>query len=322
MVERLVAISSAVFIALALLPCRAAAAVTVSAAEDATGHPSAKAGKSGTAPAVKPPPPNNPGGGRHRGAAKAAAGKARPPIDKPTGVERPVSHDKAVPGKPARASQSAPSPGESPLLAPAVVKSPNGPPAIIASTGLRDFSKLPPERQQLIETAIAVARDSPWLTYLYGSADPARGGFDCSGAMFYVLVKCGLAPPRTSAAQYLWLREHQRLHLVPPDATTPAHPSLAWLQPGDLLFWSRAQTAAVGLTNTINHVAMYLGRETRDDLQVMINSTDGRSYRGTRANGYGVYDFRVASAGSSSRLVGYGTPPGLPEIPPPAVPGP
>ena len=33
---------------------------------------------------------------------------------------------------------------------------------------------------------------------------------------------------------------------------------------------------------------MYLGREKRDGLQVMANATDGRSYRGTKANGYGI----------------------------------
>ena len=43
----------------------------------------------------------------------------------------------------------------------------------------------------------------------------------------------------------------------------------------------------------------------------MINASDGRSYRGKKGNGYGVYDFRVPKADLKSRLVGYGTPPGL-----------
>ena len=43
----------------------------------------------------------------------------------------------------------------------------------------------------------------------------------------------------------------------------------------------------------------------------MINASDGRSYRGIRSNGYGVYDFRMPQADSKSKLVGYGTPPGM-----------
>lgn len=58
-------------------------------------------------------------------------------------------------------------------------------------------------------------------------------------------------------------------------------------------------------------VALYLGTEKKDGRPVMINSTDGRSYRGQKANGYGVCDFRLPKAQSPSRLVGYGTPPGI-----------
>jgi len=43
----------------------------------------------------------------------------------------------------------------------------------------------------------------------------------------------------------------------------------------------------------------------------MIGSTDGRFYRGQKANGYGVHDFRVPRKDSASKLTGYGTPPGL-----------
>ena len=64
----------------------------------------------------------------------------------------------------------------------------------------------------------------------------------------------------------------------------------------------------------ITHVAMYLGREKTDGLQIMANATDGRSYRGTKANGYGVYDFSMPGKESKSKLVGYGSPPGISEI--------
>ena len=59
---------------------------------------------------------------------------------------------------------------------------------------------------------------------------------------------------------------------------------------------------------------MFLGYESKDDRPVMINSTDGRSYRGVKANGYGVYDFRLPAAGSKISFIGYGTPPGIAEM--------
>jgi len=197
-----------------------------------------------------------------------------------------------------------------PPSAPPPIPTGNARPAIIASRDLAGFTSLSAERQKLIETALAVARDSPWLPYVYGGSDPALGGLDCSGAMYYVMTRCGLSPPRTSAGQYLWLREHQQLHRVADDATTTDDPSLAGLQPGDLLFWATDRAVDEPNLPNITHVAMYLGRETKDGLQVMINATDGRSYRGTKANGYGVYDLHMPHAQAKSRLVGYGPPPG------------
>ena len=184
-------------------------------------------------------------------------------------------------------------------------------PAIIATTALAGFTKLPAARQKLVQTALAVAANSPWLPYVYGSADPALGGLDCSGAMYYVLTQCGLNPPRTSAGQYAWLSDHGQLHLVPGEATTADDPSLAGLRPGDLLFWATGQQADDVKIPNITHVAMYLGRIKEDGLQVMINASDGRSYRGIRSNGYGVYDFRMPPRESESKLVGYGPPPGI-----------
>ena len=190
-------------------------------------------------------------------------------------------------------------------------------PAIIASRDLAGFAGLSAGRQKLLETALAVARDSPWLPYVFSGSDPALGGLDCSGAMYYVMTQCGLSPPRTSTGQYLWLREHQQLHQVADDANSGDDPSLAGLQAGDLLFWATGHAVDDPTLANITHVAMYLGRESKDGLQVMINATDGRSYRGTRANGYGVYDFHLPHAESKSRLVGYGPPPGLAAIQPP-----
>jgi cell wall-associated NlpC family hydrolase len=181
-------------------------------------------------------------------------------------------------------------------------------PARIETAELADFDVLQKSRQGMIEGALALARNSPWLPYLAGGADPAAGGFDCSGAMYFVMRKAGLDPPRSSGGQMEWLRKNGRLHEITTGAVDLKHPSFAGLKPGDLLFW--AVNDASGKTR-IHHVAMYLGTAKTDGLPLMINSTDGRSYRGKKGNGYGVYDFRVPKPESPSKLVGYGTPPGI-----------
>jgi cell wall-associated NlpC family hydrolase len=223
------------------------------------------------------------------------------------------------------ASQVLPGQGTSPAVADRVsvvqstvspekktpVKPAYGRPALVTVEDLADFDGLAADRKKLIEIAIATARDSPWLPYAYGKADPAQGGFDCSGAMYYVMTQAGLKAPRSSAAQYAWLLDEKRMQVVAADATDFDDASLKALQPGDLLFWSTGEVVAGVKALSITHVALYLGREKKDGLRIMINATDGRSYRGVKANGYGVYDFRVPAKDARSRLVGYGTPPGV-----------
>lgn len=186
-----------------------------------------------------------------------------------------------------------------------------GRPALIETTELAEFDTLPEDRKKLIAGALAVAKDSPWLPYLFGGSDPKDGGLDCSGAMYFVMRKAELTPPRTSAAQFLWLKENDRLIEIPAEATTLDHPVLKKLLPGDLLFWGGTYTPTDGRLVNITHVALFLGHEKRDGQAVMINATDGRSYRGIKANGYGVYDFRLPLAGSKAVFMGFGTPPGI-----------
>jgi hypothetical protein len=199
-------------------------------------------------------------------------------------------------------------PGQS--VAPAPVPDERTRPARIRSGELAEFETLPQARQRLLGVALGVAWDSPWLRYVAGGAKPGDGGFDCSGAMHFVMREAGLEPPRSSGAQLEWLRKNGRLHSVDANARDLKHPSLAALKPGDLLFW--AVTEPDGAVR-VHHVAMFLGLEKKDGRPVMIGSTDGRSYRGQKADGYGVHDFRVPKADSASRLIGYGTPPGVGE---------
>lgn len=181
-------------------------------------------------------------------------------------------------------------------------------PARIDATELAGIELLHESRQQLIEGALALAKDSPWLPYRIGSADPGLGGFDCSGAMYFVMTKAGLKPPRSSAGQMEWLQKNGRFHEIAEDADDVKHPSFAALKPGDLLFWAVNEVTG---EKRIHHVAMYLGTAKSDGLPLIINSTDGRTYRGRKGNGYGVYDFAIPKKDALSKLVGYGTPPGI-----------
>ncbi|MBG7607316.1 MAG: C40 family peptidase [Verrucomicrobia bacterium] len=149
------------------------------------------------------------------------------------------------------------------------------------------------------------------MPYKYGGNGPKDGGFDCSRAMHYILHKVGINPPHTSSDQFLWVKKNAQLHMVANTAKDTEDKSLADLKPGDLVFWSGTYVPTDGRTPQITHVGMFLGYEKKDGRPVMINATNGRSYRGKKGNGFGVYDFRVPSSKSKSRTVGYGTPPGL-----------
>ena len=188
-----------------------------------------------------------------------------------------------------------------------------GKPAMITVESLKEFESLPEDRKKLIRKAISVAVDSPWLPYQFGGSSPKDGGFDCSGAMYFVMTQAGLAPPRTSANQFLWIKSEKRLREVAASVTSLDEPAMKALRPGDLLFWGSTYQPTDGRLVNVTHVALFLGHEKEDGNAVMINATDGRSYRGTKANGYGIYDFRLPREGSKAIFMGYGTPPGITE---------
>ena len=50
------------------------------------------------------------------------------------------------------------------------------------------------------------------------------------------------------------------------------------------------------------------GKE-KDGHAIMTGSSEGRSHRGTKINGFGITDFRLPKAGSPTRTVGFGPPP-------------
>lgn len=172
---------------------------------------------------------------------------------------------------------------------------------------LADFESLRAERQELVRTSLEQGRELRLGEYVFGSADPGRGGFDCSGSMVFLLGKVGIKPPRTSAGQWEWLKENGRAVEVPGDATL-ADEIFSKLKPGDLLFWAGTYEPTDGRESPITHVQMYLGREKADGRHVMIGSSDGRSYRGEKRCGFGVFDFKLPRPGSKARFVGFGSP--------------
>lgn len=87
------------------------------------------------------------------------------------------------------------------------------------------------------EVVLAAARAQVGKPYVWGSTGP--GSFDCSGLTRWAYAAAGIGLPRTSRQQW----------------GVGPHPSLAELQPGDLLFWSSSPTDP----STIHHVAMYAG---------------------------------------------------------------
>jgi cell wall-associated NlpC family hydrolase len=192
------------------------------------------------------------------------------------------------------------------------------PMATIKPEGLREFSEQPVVVQGLMRNALALTEQN--LSYKYGFADPAAGGMDCSGFIYYVLKNAGFKDvPRDSVGQYEWVRKSSDFHAVL--SRTGDSFELNDLKPGDLLFWSG--TYKIDRDIPITHVMIYLGKEKSSDKPVMVGATDGRSYNGVRRFGVSVFDFKMPSGqpnkedpGLTAKFEGYASIPGLraPEV--------
>jgi peptidoglycan DL-endopeptidase CwlO len=195
-------------------------------------------------------------------------------------------------------------------------KSENAAPmATIKPEALREFAAQPPQVQQLIGNALALTEQN--LGYKYGSADPAAGGMDCSGFIFYVLSNAGYKDvPRDSSGQYAWVRKNSDFHAVL--SRSGESFELDDLKPGDLMFWSG--TYKIDRDIPITHVMIYLGKEKSTDKPVMVGATDGRTYDGVRRFGVSVFDFKMPSNKPNkddpeltAKFEGYAAIPGLRE---------
>jgi peptidoglycan DL-endopeptidase CwlO len=116
-----------------------------------------------------------------------------------------------------------------------VATSENPPAASLTTDEIRDFDKYPEKTQVLLRSALELSAKK--LGYLYGSADPAQGGMDCSGTIYYLLQQAGIADvPRSSSEQYVWTRKAGTFRAVV--GTELDGFELNELSPGDLLFWA------------------------------------------------------------------------------------
>jgi len=189
------------------------------------------------------------------------------------------------------------------------------PMATIKPEALGEFGAQPPQVRQLIGNALALTEQN--LSYKYGSADPAAGGMDCSGFIFYVLSNAGYKDvPRDSSGQYTWVRKNSDFHAVL--SRSGESFELDELKPGDLMFWSG--TYKIDRDIPITHVMIYLGKEKSTGKPVMVGATDGRTYDGVRRFGVSVFDFKMPSGKPNkddpeltSKFEGYATIPGLRE---------
>jgi cell wall-associated NlpC family hydrolase len=197
--------------------------------------------------------------------------------------------------------------------------------ATLSTSDLREFEAQPPQIQRLLASALALTtRD---LYYKYGSSDPALGGMDCSGTVYYLLNQAGLKDvPRDASEMYKWVWTRSRFVAV--NSSSPDSFEFALLKPGDLLFWTG--TYEVDRDPPVTHVMIYLGTNRHSGRRVMVGASEGRQFEGISRYGVSVFDFVLPrkertpanSSGSSSaselksRFIGYGSIPGMNEASP------
>src|SRR5262249_3247789 len=164
------------------------------------------------------------------------------------------------------------SPAESPEPAPGKKGWPN---VSLSPDAIKGYEKYPTKVRQILDAGLALTKEN--LGYTYGSADPANGGMDCSGFIYYVLKQNGFPDgPRDSSQQYVWVRKAGDFNAVLSRKEDSFE--LDDLKPGDLLFWGG--TYNIDRDPPITHTMIYLGREKRTNKRVMIGSSDGRTYDG------------------------------------------
>ena len=235
----------------------------------------------------------------------------------PSATATPKSKSKRKKASPTPTPSESPSATETPSSSPAETPEPargkkGWPNASLLPDQIAAYDSDPPKVRQILDAGLALTKQN--LGYTYGSADPANGGMDCSGFVYYVLKQNGFPDvPRDSSQQYVWVRKGGNFKAVVSRKEDSFE--LDDLKPGDLLFWSG--TYNIDRDPPITHSMIYLGREKRTNKRVMIGSSDGRTYDGKQRWGVSVFDFKMppppksGDAKISPSFVGYGRIPGL-----------
>ena len=228
---------------------------------------------------------------------KASPTPTPSPAPSPTPTETPT---------PTPEESSSPSPSASPS------PSPKSRVASVASDEIEGYDKNPEPVRKLLDVALDLTKRN--LDYAYGSADPASGGMDCSGFIYYVLRENGVkGVPRDASQQYVWVRKAGNFRAVLSRDLDSFE--LDELKPGDLLFWTG--TYSVERDPPVTHTMIYLGKEKKTGKPIMVGASDGRTYEGEQQFGVSVFDFKTASAKKAStsenhpRFVGYARIPGI-----------
>jgi cell wall-associated NlpC family hydrolase len=252
---------------------------------------------------------------------KHARRAAKRPLPSPSPTASPrrkkrLSAPSPSPAPRSKRKRASPTPGpeETPSASPTETPqaSANNGTATLSPDEIAGYDKYPPRVRQILDTGLELTRRN--LGYMYGSADPANGGMDCSGFIFFVLQQNGFSDvPRDSSQQYVWVRKAGNFNAV----LSNREDSFEFdaLQPGDLLFWRG--TYRIDRDPPVTHTMIYLGREKRTKKRVMLGASDGRTYNGRQIFGVSVFDFKLPAPPNSGDLkmspvfVGYGRIPGL-----------
>ncbi len=170
-----------------------------------------------------------------------------------------------------------------------------------------DLESYPPNVGKVIDLGMDLMRQD--LPYKYASADPANGGMDCSGFIYYVLTKCGVKNvPRDAREQYIWVRKAGNFQAVLAQRDDTFE--LDALKPGDLLFW--ANNSGVNRDPEITQTMIYIGRDKATNQRLMIGASEHSAHNGEKKSGVSVFDFKLGSAEpksdeeATSVFVGYG----------------
>ncbi|HEU5313886.1 MAG TPA: NlpC/P60 family protein [Candidatus Udaeobacter sp.] len=241
------------------------------------------------------------------------------PTPSPTATPKTKSKRKKASPTPTATPEESPVP--SPTETPTPSRSPHpgaekkgAPNVTLSPDQIAGYESYPPRVRQILDAGLELTKQN--LGYSYGSADPANGGMDCSGFIYYLLTQNGFKDvPRDSSQQYVWVRKAGNFNAVLSRKEDTFE--LDALKPGDLLFWSGTYT--IDRDPPVTHTMIYLGREKRTEKRVMIGSSDGRTYDGQQRFGVSVFDFKMppppnsGDAKISPVFVGYGQIPGLSE---------